>query len=507
MEPTKNVLPGVFALIRESINFYKKNYKVLISVTFVPFVFFILSNLILALMVFPGNTAEDFSNKSIIWLICFVLIGIVTTLSGFVIQHSALIALMKSIHDLSSGTVTSLKETYKWSMGIFLSVFWVYILVFLSSLPLLMFLLVPGIIISGYLSLAVYANIVDGRKGLLSLSASYYYIKGNWWKVFWRNIAVALIALALLVVLAAIVFLLVFATNQSFDFNLFFKTIESLFEFQVAVTILYYFVNFLFTCVLIPLFTIYSYLIYKNVKLLKPEPSAESDFKKSRSWFKVISIFGFVIAALFFLSPFILGIISGYKKASVKYEKNQQSINSSVNEESSSKKSEAYFSSRVITLPERKSSLQSTPYTNKELGFSINLPKNWAVDYNGNDVYAALDLGSESGANLTIQKIPLTMNIHPKDEMEFMEIVASKLTSNKDLNLIHVNYSRYNINSLNAYLVSGTMSSAIPLANIKYYYIFTDNGVYLVTQAAEVSEWPSVSNIFTDSVNTFQVIK
>jgi hypothetical protein len=236
--------------------------------------------------------------------------------------------------------------------------------------------------------------------------------------------------------------------------------------------------------------------MYKSLKRLKPEQVPETENRESRMWLKVLSIGG---AVAMVIVPII--IVVGTTMLVVM---NKNSKNQNLNLGSASV--ESYFPDSNITLPQRTDALDTAPYTNEELGFSINFPKGWVVDYNGEDVYAAKDLVGDVDSSISIKKLPQSRILSTEAEIELMNNVAYKILNNTELNLRYVNYNRYNINSLNSYLVSGSIMDGGEEFNINFYYIIDGSNIYLVTQTAKVNMWPYMSNVFINSVNTFKVI-
>ncbi len=496
MEPNKNVLPGVFSLIKESIDFYKKNYKALISIQLVPFVFLIISAFVTNLAVFL-IPKDAFSESNIAVPIFIFILALILSLVGFVIKQASFIALVKTISELSSNVVISVKDIYKWSFGIFISVIWVYILIVLCSLPFVILFLIPGIIISGYLSLAIYSVIVDGKRGLQSLESSFYYVKGNWQKLFWRNFGLGLIFVIICIVFVAIIQLIGFAVNNDISLNSIIKTAEFLDSNVLVSMLISYAFNAVYIFVLLPIIMIYGYLLFKYIKQSKPEPSIGDSAQGFKTKFKVIGIVGAVVLFLLILViPVIFATISGYKKAAMRASMDKTDLPIT----------EYVFPKDIVSLPMKLEFLQEEPYINKDLGFSINFPKNWVVDYNGEDVYSAIKIEGDSDANISVKKLSIPDYIYSNDELEFMELVANKIAHNENLKLRDVKYFLYNVNSYNMYQITGTVVDKEGTAKINYNYILNGADVYYIGQAAKESTWPSMEETFMNSLSTFKAI-
>lgn len=499
MEPNTsatNILPGPISLIKQSINLYKNNYKFLLSLALLPLIIGLIQNIISQFLLGMGYQTPG-TGSAIVLVIFMFVIGIF----AFIVQIVFQISLLKSVYEIDKGKSNlDLKEIYGSSLRLFFPFIWVSILSALSSLFPAILLIIPGLILFGYISWSTNALICDNRRGLSALSTSFYYVRGNWWPVFWRLIVLVIVFLACGMVIGVLHFLVIASVNGSFDVMSLMQTMEQYGDSLSISVILFSTTISLFSFgVMYPVSFIYTYLIYKNLKTLKPEPNPEVDFKKSKIWFKVLSIIGTVLVILlpiiFIVSVIFIGIDSAKTRIS-----NGQTLYSDQGQVGSN------FPSNVLTLPQRTSSLEGAPYINKELGFSINFPKNWATDYNGKDVYSSINLVGESDAAITIKKITLPYKLNSDQEIQFMEGVASELISDESLVLENVSFNKYNINSLNAYLITGTMNKSDPLVNVNFYYISDDLNVYIITQEAKASVWPSASNYFIDSVNTFKTI-
>lgn len=299
MEPKKASLPGVSQLIRESLLLYKKNSNSFISLGLVIVVF----SLVFQILVTISNT--DTAHPSVALILISLVLGII----GWVLQMSLMIGMISTANDADKGIKHTLSETYKNSFGLFFPYLWVSILVGLVVLGATPFLIVPGVILSGYIYLSVYFLILDNKRGLNALSTSFYYIRHNWLAVFWRSLALMLIVMAILLIVIA----LVFVASLIFDFSIlsFARELSETtansatpFTNQLLGIIFSTVLSFLWLCVFMPISTLYGYLIYKNLKLSRPEPSVDDQgFKKTKHWFTGLSIFGICV-------PILLGVIS-----------------------------------------------------------------------------------------------------------------------------------------------------------------------------------------------------
>jgi len=70
---------------------------------------------------------------------------------------------------------------------------WTYILFFLLVFSGFCFFVVPGIYLSAALSVATIGCVAEGISGMAAMEKSFYYVRGRWWSVFLRLIAIGFI--------------------------------------------------------------------------------------------------------------------------------------------------------------------------------------------------------------------------------------------------------------------------------------------------------------------------
>jgi hypothetical protein len=314
MESGNNKLIGISELFRQSLSLFKKNYKVLISIGLVPVVYGIIQGLV--------SVIFDFAMPNNGFVMIFVgLIIFLFGILGVIIQTLYQVAIIKSIGDSSSESSTfNLKEIYKKSLSVFLSYWWVGILTGLVTIICYALFIIPGIIVSIFIGFAYFALILDGKKGLQALSASYYYVKGYWWSIFVRLLSVALITTILIAIVYAVLFVIFALFMQTFDFAFLVSQLTSQTSDNSILGIITSFIgSFVIYCVYTPFIFSFTFLIYKSLKTLKPEPSVDgSDFKTSRTWFKVLAIAGLVVFVLVTLLFLTIAIVFGYREATNK---------------------------------------------------------------------------------------------------------------------------------------------------------------------------------------------
>lgn len=492
--------PSIDIHVKDSITFYKNNYKKLVPLGLIVVVSGLIVQLITSPLALKFETGGALGSISGWEIGLSIVVIMVLSLAGVFLQWLSLIATIKAVRNCDVNEDFTFTSIIKDSIRLVGPFLWVGILTALVVIIPAIFLFVPGMVVGIYLSFSSYALIVDDKRGLSSLSTSLYYVKGNFWQVLLRYIYIGLIVAFVAIVILFGGSLIAYLTVGNSNPDEFVNLIKSFSETSLISTVVSIIVSIIISiltyCVIIPLTTIYSYIMYKSLKRLKPEQEPETEAKQTRVWLKVLSIGG---AVVYVVIPIIMLVGVTLLVVMSKNINNSESI-------PAANLTESYFPDNALTLPQRTESLETTPYTNKELGFSINFPKGWVVDYNGEDVYAAKDLVGDVDSSISIEKIPQTRVLSAERELELMNNVAYNILNNNEINLKYVNYNRYNINSLNSYLVSGSMMDGDREVNVNFYYIVNGSDIFLVTQTAEVSIWSRIANIFVNSVNTFKVI-
>ncbi len=170
----------------------------------------------------------------------------------------------------------------KLAFGSFFSYLWLVIAVTLTIMGGSLLLVVPGIIFAGWFVLSIYVFVVEGKKGFGAMMASKEYVRGYWWDVMGRLLVLGLISAA---------------------FQLLFM-LPAMLGGQTVQNILGSISNLLFA----PFALIYSYLIYQNLKELKPAIASAPAPEEKKGLFVGAAILGVVMMSLMlyvvlFLSP------------------------------------------------------------------------------------------------------------------------------------------------------------------------------------------------------------
>ena len=239
-------------LLDQAWEIYKKRFKVFLGIVILPvivlplFVFFLMLGAILL------SSNSTFLNGL---GLAVLILSAVLTLGGIIIQLWSQIALLYAIKDREENI--GIKESYRRGWGKIISYFWVS---FLSGIIItggLFLFFVPGLIFFIWFSLASFVFISENKKGWSALLASKKYVRGNWLGVFWRFLCIAVISWLFFYLL----------------------TILASFVAVPAIEKIYFYVGYV---LLTPMVTIYSFLIYENLKKIHSGDSVVQAFEAKK---------------------------------------------------------------------------------------------------------------------------------------------------------------------------------------------------------------------------------
>lgn len=494
-------LPGVFALVKESLSLYRRNFKKIIPIGLIVVVVGVVGQLVLSLL-FPNfdTGVETFSKGPTILLFIYVLVfSIVSAIAQAISQ----IAFIKSSQELDLGISTNFKDLVRRSLKFFWPFVWVHILLSLIIVASAIFLIVPAIILVVYLAFSFYALINDGKKGLSAFSTSFYYVRNYFWKVFWRYFGLGLIiALIVTVVLGVIVLIVYFSGGFATDPQYITDTIKSISAMSGSNYFLSFLtglvMSFIAYCVVLPLFLFYSYFTYKHLKELKPTPNSETDLKNSRRWFTGLSIFGLVVGFLLFALPFVIGIIFGFQNAKNRAQMSpEQSTNIQFVDNTLVQQESEFteFSSGKV--------LENESYTNTKLNFSIKPPQGWLTEEQEDSVDGVLMTDASEAILTKIIQIQYYDGVIVSSD-QFARLLIQEILDNAS------NIDRENALFAKVYigprLTYRTTVNKYPDGKIQYDLVTHENGVYIVTTG-----WANIisaedKQILSETVSTFRTL-
>lgn len=503
MEPTTNTIAatetsapmlGVFALIKQSLIFYKNNYKSLVQVGLVFVVINIVGSVIMG-FIDPGSRMQS-GYLTLLVAISIIVIGLATS----VIQFAGQIAFIKTIVDIDSSRSISTKDAYKFGFKIFFPALWLSILIGVISFGMTMLFVLPGLIIGIYISFALVILISEERRGVSAISASYYYVKGNFWKVVGRMLGMALITLILLLVIFCIVIIITFISNPAFftkeGFTLFSESMKNFSSNHAFVSSL---ISFIVTgvayCFYYPFAFYYNFSIYKYLKSTKTVPNPEIDFKKSNSWFTGISILGLIIGILFFVGIIGLSIFQAINIANKKAISRQQS------EIQSTGVSDINFTFEDGVMPTKnRNSLETKVYTDSGLGFKINLPLGWVTKESKEKSQGTLIIDPTQKISSLIQVQYFNTKITSD---EIAKAVISRVLGADGIK--KAIFSKLYLGSKLTYKI--VIKDPAHTAELNYYLVTDNDGMFALSLGWNSNDTEKTLSTLIDSISTFQAIK
>ncbi len=280
-----NYLPGVKQLFGQAWQIEKDRFKTIGAIMLFPFAFLIIGLIVGLIGIFAKQN-----------LIAIAVIGIAAlfTIVFNICAPIALILAIKYRHEK-----IGFRQAYTKSIGKAIPLIILSILSGLIALTGLILFIVPAFIFGIWFSMAIYALVSDDAGIIASLKLSKQYVNGKFFAVLYRFIGFSIIIflLSLLIGLIPIV-------------NLFLGIINLL--------------------VLSPLSTIYSYLLYENLKNLNGKPISNQPSKL------FVSLILFLLALIAFLLLLVLAyvipnLIKNYSKPPTAYQYKQTLPNKNLN--------------------------------------------------------------------------------------------------------------------------------------------------------------------------------
>jgi hypothetical protein len=242
-------LHSIGSLFSDSWKLYKERWQVLVEIVLLPTLVVVLGYVLLYL----GSP--------------FSILGGLIVFIGYIIFVFSMLPLIFSLHH-TAGVDASYKATIGW----FWPFVWVTILEILAVMGGSIMLIIPGIWLAIALMLVTYVFVIEHRRGVDALRQSKDYIKGYWWAILGRVLLLGLIFLAATIIIEIPV--MIIAGNAA----------------RVLVTMA-------LTLFFVPFSAIYHYVIFENLRALKPE-LAGAQTKKGTAFIKTSAIVGIVVPVL-----------------------------------------------------------------------------------------------------------------------------------------------------------------------------------------------------------------
>lgn len=279
--PTLTNFASAGELLRQSWRILKARIKTLLAISAIGFAAQIIFGLLILLLVgvFGFGPYVLTNASALVKIVSFVLvfaIGVAVFLAFLYTQVVVQIALIAAI--LNRASAVGFKQAFRSAKGKVVKFWLVGFLAAIAAVGGYFLLIVPGIILAIYFSLAVYIYLSEGIGGLNALIKSWQYTRGRVLSLIWRMLVIGCVLGAVY-----ILSLLLTGLSESIDSGLF----------QVVV----FFVNLIIYLGLGYFASIYFVLIYENLKSLR----GDFEFvptKKQRTWTVIAVIWGIIAIPL-----------------------------------------------------------------------------------------------------------------------------------------------------------------------------------------------------------------
>jgi len=275
----KTPMPSITSLMKETFLWYKKNFKTIFNIFFIPTVlmipisFFDLIN---------GSGESFFGSKGIILGIILVIVSVIQVVLNIVVT----IGFVRKVPTFKTITPHWI-DVYKTGFAFFWAVVLVGLIQFMTVFPGFVFFVIPGIILSFYFVFSIYSVMIDEKKGINALVHSFYLVRSNLFRVATRLIGLGIFVL--------------------FSIFISFFLIESITFFLpgfLPEIIMASADSFIQLTVLTPIIIIYNNLIYESLSKNVKEIGREEELKYKKR-IKVMMI----LTGAIFVGMFIMAVI------------------------------------------------------------------------------------------------------------------------------------------------------------------------------------------------------
>ena len=300
---TNFYLLSATGLLKKSLDIYKQRFGVFIGIMIIPVVISIAISFFSEKIFNPSFILPKLSSGENLWQLIFLFLG--TLAFSFFLMLWNQIALVYAVKDKDEKI--GIFEAYRRAWHKIFSYLWISLLSGFIIFAGFIFLIIPGIIFAIWLSFPVFILISENLKGMDALLKSKEYVKGKLSNVFWRFLFINLIYFAFFFILSLIFGLLNISPKLDFV------------KYNIAML--------LFN----PLWIIYGFLLYENLKTIKGE--ILSSFKNSqRAIFIFFGGIGILVAGmiLFYGVKFIKSLNFNDVFKDLQNKMNQNQINQTI---------------------------------------------------------------------------------------------------------------------------------------------------------------------------------
>lgn len=233
-------LRGPITLLNDAFTFYKTHCKSLAAIVLVPAILLAVGDFIMEIY-----STED--GKMLDGTVPLVMLIVSATMLLVGAVWSILAYLSLSLYVANPSQYPKPTSAYKTARKYFGAYIWVAILSGLAVLGGLILLIIPGIIISTWLAFVPFTLLLEDKYGREALKASKALVKGRWWAVFLRQLAIGVIYLVVVLGFSFLIGLLIPYTS--------------------VVTIL---LNLASYFIFLPISVLWLYFLYKDLKATSP---------------------------------------------------------------------------------------------------------------------------------------------------------------------------------------------------------------------------------------------
>jgi len=277
-------LEGPRKLLSSAWSLYKTNWKTLMYIVVAPSIISAIGQILAV------------AKNPILAIVAFLIFMV-----GVVYSAAMLPAAVNAIHRLSteSGANLMWKTQYKFGFSLFWSVVFLAILQLIIALGAYALFILPGIIISGYFCMYIFALVIDGKKGFSALTESYSLVKGRWWGVFGRFLYFVLVYIGVGIIVGII--------GLGLDFILGFNSKST------GASVVSIVMNLVLVATVAPLALVYAYKLYASLKQSRIADVSTVGFRKWLVAFLVIGIMAAIILPIIVV-PIMISAINNYKE-------------------------------------------------------------------------------------------------------------------------------------------------------------------------------------------------
>jgi len=244
-------ITGVFDLISKAFEVYKGKFWKFIGIMMIPVLGALPTVIVVGLFVGLNYLSMDSGAVLTFVRVILIILGLIGVVIFAVVSISAqagLYILIKTDKEIS------VKEAFLQGKSMAWQFFVVNLLVGVFVLLWSLLLVIPGIIIAIYYSFATWILVDKGDRGINAIKKSKKLIRGYWWAVFGR-----LLAIQVILMIVNVLPLIIFGGTDNQGSKSLLTIVSNLISFLAA-----------------PLVLVYAYSIYKDLLNIKGENSIPS---------------------------------------------------------------------------------------------------------------------------------------------------------------------------------------------------------------------------------------